>query len=68
LAGEIGVSLFLLLKEKRPDAKIEFFIKCQWNYRKTRYRGLAKNTGQLHLLFGLYNLFRVRKKLLLNPG
>lgn len=42
-------------------------IKCQWNYRKTRYRGLAKNTGQLHLLFGLYNLFRVRKKLLLNP-
>jgi IS5 family transposase len=43
-------------------------IKCQWNYRKTRYRGLAKNTGQLHLLFGLYNLFRVRKKLILNPG
>ena len=42
-------------------------IKCQWNYRKTRYRGLAKNTGQLHLLFGLYNLFRVRKKLLLSP-
>ena len=42
-------------------------IKCQWNYRKTRYRGLAKNTGQLQLLFGLYNLFRVRTKLLLNP-
>ena len=42
-------------------------IKCQWNYRKTRYRGLAKNTGQLHLLFGLYNLFRVRKKLLMAP-
>jgi IS5 family transposase len=43
-------------------------IKCQWNYRKTRYRGIAKNTGQLHLLFGLYNLFRVRKKLLFNPA
>ena len=42
-------------------------IKCQWHYRKARYRGLAKNTGQLQLLFGLYNLFRVRKKLLLNP-
>ena len=42
-------------------------IKCQWNYRKTRYRGLAKNTGQLQLLFGLYNLFRVRTKLLLSP-
>jgi IS5 family transposase len=42
-------------------------IKCQWNYRKTRYRGLSKNTGQLQLLFGLYNLFKVRKKLLPNP-
>lgn len=42
-------------------------IKCQWNYRKTRYRGVAKNKSQLHLLFGLYNLFRVRKKLLLHP-
>lgn len=39
-------------------------IKCQWNYRKTRYRGIAKNRGQLQLLFGLCNLFRVRKKLL----
>ena len=42
-------------------------IKCQWNYRKTRYRGIAKNAGQLNLLFGLCNLFRVRKKLLFNP-
>jgi len=42
-------------------------IKCQWNYRKTRYRGIAKNAGQLNLLFGLYNLFRVRKKLLFDP-
>ena len=42
-------------------------IKCQWNYRKARYRGLAKNTSQLYLIFGLYNLFRIRKKLLLHP-
>ena len=42
-------------------------IKCQWHYRKTRYRGVAKNKSQLHLLFGLYNLFRVRRKLLLTP-
>ena len=42
-------------------------IKCQWNYRKTRYRGISKNKSQLQLLFGLYNLFRVRKKLLLHP-
>ena len=50
-------------------AKVEHpfqIIKCQWNYRKTRYRGLKKNTDQLRTLFGLANLFMVRK-LLLNP-
>ncbi len=58
------------LKLSRARALVEHpfqVIKCQWNYRKTRYRGLAKNSGHLHLLFGLYNLFRVRKKLLLTP-
>lgn len=48
-------------------AKVEHpfqIIKCQWGYRKTRYRGIAKNKGQLHLLFALANLFKVRKKLL----
>lgn len=39
-------------------------IKCQWKYTKTRYRGIKKNLDQIHLLFGLYNLFKVRKKLL----
>ena len=45
-------------------AKVEHpfqIIKCQWNYRKARYRGLLKNTGQLNILFGLANLFMVRK-------
>lgn len=48
-------------------AKVEHpfqIIKCQWNYRKTRYKGLKKNTGQLNVLFGLANLFMVRKQLL----
>ncbi len=48
-------------------AKVEHpfqIIKCQWNYRKVRYRGLLKNTGQLNILFGLANLFMVRKLLL----
>lgn len=48
-------------------AKVEHpfqIIKCQWNYRKVRYRGLIKNTGQLNILFGLANLFMVRKTLL----
>jgi IS5 family transposase len=39
-------------------------LKCQWKYRKVRYRGLAKNTAQLFTLFGLYNLFKVRRQLL----
>jgi len=56
------------LSRARAIVELPFqVIKCQWSYRKTRYRGLAKNTGQLQLLFGLYNLFRVRKKLFLSP-
>ena len=38
-------------------------IKCQWNYTKVRYRGIQKNLNQNYLLFGLYNLFKVRHKL-----
>lgn len=48
-------------------AKVEHpfrVIKCQWHYRKVRYRGLAKNTMQLWSLFGLANLYMARKKLL----
>lgn len=48
-------------------AKVEHpfqIIKCIWNYRKVRYRGLKKNTGQLNILFALSNLFMIRKQLL----
>ena len=48
-------------------AKVEHpfqVIKCQWHFRKVRYKGLKKNTSQLFMLFGLYNLFRVRIKLM----
>ena len=48
-------------------AKVEHpfqVIKCQWHFRKVRYKGLKKNTSQLFMLFGLYNLFRVRNKLM----
>ncbi|RYF47608.1 MAG: IS5/IS1182 family transposase, partial [Cytophagaceae bacterium] len=31
---------------------------------KVRYRGLAKNTAQLHTLFALANLWLVRRKLM----
>ena len=39
-------------------------IKRQFGYMKVRYRGLAKNTAQLHTLFALSNLWMVRNRLL----
>ena len=39
-------------------------IKCQFGYRKTRYRGLAKNAAQVFTLVGLANLYRVRQGLM----
>lgn len=47
-------------------AKVEHVfrvIKCQFGYRKVRYRGLAKNTAQLFSLLTLANLFLARRKL-----
>ena len=32
-------------------------MKCQFGYRKTRYRGLAKNAAQVFTLMGLTNLY-----------
>ena len=48
-------------------AKVEHpfrVIKRQWGHTKVRYRGLAKNTAQLHTLFALSNLWMVRRALL----
>jgi len=39
-------------------------LKRQFGYQKTRYRGLAKNTGQLHMLFALGNLYMARRELM----
>jgi IS5 family transposase len=38
-------------------------IKHQFGYVKVRYRGLTKNTAQLHTLFALANLWMVRRRL-----
>jgi transposase, IS5 family len=43
-------------------------IKLQFGYTKVRFRGLAKNTAQLMTLFGLSNLWMVRKRLLAIAG
>lgn len=48
-------------------AKVEHpfrVIKRQFGHVKVRYRGLAKNTAQLHTLFALSNLWMVRRALL----
>jgi IS5 family transposase len=39
-------------------------VKRQFDYMKTRYRGLAKNRAQLFTLFALGNLFLVRRRLM----
>lgn len=38
-------------------------VKNIFHYKKTRYKGLAKNTSQLKMLFALGNLYLVRGKL-----
>jgi transposase, IS5 family len=51
----------------RIRAKVEHpfrVIKRQFGHTKVRYRGLAKNTAQLHTLFALANLWLVRRKLM----
>ena len=48
-------------------AKVEHpfhVVKNLFRHRKTRYRGLAKNTAQLFSLFGLANLMLARRWLL----
>jgi IS5 family transposase len=39
-------------------------IKRQFGYVQARYRGLTKNTAQLHTLFALSNIWMVRRTLL----
>ena len=47
-------------------AKVEHIfrvIKCQFSYRKTRYRGIAKNGAQVFSLMLLANLYMARRRL-----
>jgi IS5 family transposase len=43
-------------------------IKRQFGYMKVRYRGLAKNTAQMFMLFALSNLWMARRRLLAAAG
>ena len=67
-SSPMGAILDQLERAKaRIRAKVEHpfrFIKRQLGHVKVRYRGLAKNTAQLHTLFALSNLWMVRRTLL----
>jgi len=39
-------------------------VKRLWGHAKVRYRGIRKNLAQMHTLFALANLFRVRRQLM----
>ena len=48
-------------------AKVEHpfrIVKQQFGYTKARYRGLAKNTARLTMLFALGNLWMARRQIL----
>ena len=50
----------------RVRARVEHpfhVVKNIFKYKKTRYKGLAKNDAQLNVLFALSNLYMVREKL-----
>jgi len=54
----------------RARAQVEhpfLVVKQLWNFQKTRYRGLAKNTARAYTMFALANLYRVRSTLM-PPG
>jgi transposase, IS5 family len=52
-------------------AKVEHpfrVVKQQFGYAKVRYRGLAKNTARLTMLFAMSNLWMVRREILRSQG
>jgi len=54
-------------KCRTRGAKVEHpfrVIKRQFGHVKVRYRGLKKNTAQLHTLFALSNLWMARRSLM----
>jgi transposase, IS5 family len=63
------LSRWMRAKNKRfgkVRAKVEHVfrvLKCQFGYRKARYRGIKKNGAQVFALLALGNLFLARKKL-----
>jgi len=65
LVKELAVQFERRKAQVRARVEHPFHIlKNLFRHRKTRYRGLARNTAQLHSLFALANLFIARHRLL----
>jgi len=68
-AGQIKEQIEQLKSKIRAKVEHPFqVIKVRFAHRKTRYRGLAKNTAQLYSLFGLANLFIAKRYLPIAAG
>jgi IS5 family transposase len=64
-AGRVRDRIERLKAQVRARGEHAFrVIKRQFGYVKVRYRGLTKNTAQLHTLFALANIWMVRRQLL----
>lgn len=53
-------------RQSRVRARVEHLfriIKCQFGYRKVRYKGLAKNRAQVMSLMAMANLYLLRRRL-----
>lgn len=58
-------------KHASVRAKVEHpvrIIKCQFGYRKTRYRGLEKNAAHVFSLMALANLYQARHPIMMQAG
>ncbi|MHA6897272.1 IS5 family transposase [Ralstonia pseudosolanacearum] len=65
LVGKLTDELEQVKARIRAKAEHPFrVIKRQFGYLKVRYRGLMKNTQQLHTLFALSNLWMTRERLM----
>ena len=63
-AGRLREQLEKLKASVRAKVEHPFHVvKNIFGHKKARYRGLAKNTAQLHTLFGLANLMIAKRRL-----
>ena len=68
-AGQLLVQMEYLKAKVRAKVEHPFHVvKNRFQHRKTRYRGLAKNTSQMFSLFGLANLLLAKRHLLSTIG